>query len=412
MSSRFQPASTYISCFSADPAAIKNLRIHIDRPFFADRAATGTLLARLTVPGPTGICAGSGCRQWRKKDTPCVQKDTEKMKILLVQTSWLGDTVLSTPVIAGIKSLHPEAALWMLTTPLSAGLVRDDPLLAGVLTYDKRAHDSGISGFSRMCRRVRQMQFDRAYSLHKSYRTALLLWCSRIPLRIGFANARLPYLYHLRNSRPASQHDVIRNLSILSEENPATTFDTKLRLFPPGIDEVRPHIREVLNRVENFVVMVPGSAWYTKMWPWKGYRKVAAHLLDKGVPVILLGADAEVPVAEKVARELDIVNLAGKTSIAESMLVVSRARLMVCNDSMALHLASAFQVPTVAIFCSTSPAFGFGPWQNKAIVVQRNDLPCKPCGAHGYRSCPNRTEACMQDLPAERVVEAVDTLMA
>ena len=334
------------------------------------------------------------------------------MKILLVQTSWLGDTILSTPVISGIKSIYPDAELWMLTTPLSADLVRRDPLLAGVLIYDKRSRDSGFSGFVRMCRRVRGMRFDRVYSLHKSHRTALLLRCSRIPMRIGFANARLAFLYHARKPRPASEHDVIRNLSILSAESPAGALDTRLRLFPPAVEQVRPPIREVLHNVRDFVVMVPGSAWPTKMWSWEGYRQVAARLQGQGYPVVLLGEAAEARVVEKVARGLDLINLAGKTDVAEAMLVVSRARLMICNDSMALHLASAFQIPTVAIFCSTSPAFGFGPWNNRAVVVQRDDLPCKPCGPHGYKRCPNDTDACMQDLPASRVLQAVETLLS
>jgi heptosyltransferase-2 len=333
------------------------------------------------------------------------------MKLLLVQTSWLGDTILSTPVIAGIKSIYPDAELWMMTTRLSADLVRRDPLLAGNITYDKRGRDSGVSGFMRTCRRVRDRQFQRAYSLHKSYRTALLLFHSRIPVRIGFENAHLKYLYHLRKPRPTSEHDVIRNLSILAGESPVETLDTSLRLFPPGSEDAPPLVKDIISNTRDFVIMVPGSAWATKMWPWEGYRQVAAHLRRQQVKVVLLGASAEVPVAERVARGLDVINLAGKTSISEAMLLVSRARLMVCNDSMALHLASAFQVPTVAVFCSTSPEFGFGPWQNRAIVVQRDDLPCKPCGPHGFKRCPNDTQACMQDLPASQVIEAVDTLL-
>ena len=334
------------------------------------------------------------------------------MKILLVQLSWLGDTILSTPVISGIKSIHPTAELWMLTTPPAADLVRRDPLLSGVLTYDKRSQDSGISGFARMCRRIRDLQFDRVYSLHKSYRTALLLWCSRIPERIGFAQAHLPFVYHTRLTRPAAEHDVMRNLTILSAETAIEVSAAKLRLFPPAAEEARPPLREILNRIRQYVVLVPGSAWATKMWPWQGYREVATRLLEGGYTVVLLGAAEEAAVVEKVASGLDVVNLAGRTDIGEAMLVVSRARLMICNDSMALHLASAFQIPAVAIFCSTSPAFGFGPWQNKAIVLERDDLACKPCGAHGYKRCPNSTEACMKDLPVGEVWRAVETLLA
>lgn len=334
------------------------------------------------------------------------------MKTLLVQTSWLGDTILSTPVISGIQVIHPGTELWMLTTPLSAELVRRDPLLAGVLTYDKRVSDRGISGLTRVCHRIRDLQFDRVYCLHKSYRSALLLWCSRIPMRIGFDNARLSFLYHVRKPRPSAEHDVVRNLAILAGQAPAEAPDSTLRLFPPTASEVSPVVRKALRQFSDFVVMVPGSAWPTKMWSWEGFRQVAVHLRGRGYPVVLLGAAAEVPVAEKVARGLDIVNLAGKTDVGEAMLMVSRCRLMICNDSMALHLASAFQIPTVAIFCSTSPEFGFGPWQNRAIVVQRDDLACKPCGPHGYKQCPNNSKACMQDLPASRVLQAVDTLLA
>lgn len=334
------------------------------------------------------------------------------MNTLLVQTSWLGDTILSTPVIAAIHTVHPGTKLWMLTTPLSAELVRRDPLLDGVLTYDKRARDRGIGGLIRICRRIRGLHFDRVYCLHKSYRSALLLWCSRIRMRIGFENARLSFLYHDRKPRPSTEHDVVRNLAILAGQSSATVLDPTLRLFPPTESEVSPVVRNVLHRTDNFVVIVPGSAWPTKMWSWEGYRQVAVHLRGSGYPVVLLGADAEVPVAEKVARGLDVINLAGKTDIAEAMLMVSRCRLMVCNDSMALHLASAFRIPTVAIFCSTSPTFGFGPWQNRAIVVQRDDLVCKPCGPHGYKRCPNNSMACMRDLPASRVLRAVDNLLA
>ncbi|MCK4728814.1 MAG: glycosyltransferase family 9 protein, partial [Desulfobacterales bacterium] len=118
------------------------------------------------------------------------------MRILLVQTSFLGDTILSTPVISAIKKIYPDTELWMMTTPLASSLVVRDPLLAGVLTYDKRGKDAGVSGLLRMERRIRAMRFDRVYSLHRSSRTSMLLWLCGIPVRIGFANAKLSFLYH------------------------------------------------------------------------------------------------------------------------------------------------------------------------------------------------------------------------
>ena len=125
------------------------------------------------------------------------------MKILLVQTSFLGDTILSTPVISGIKKMYPDADLGMMTTPLVSSLVVRDPLLAGILTYDKRGEDAGFSGLLRMERRIKAMRFDRVYSLHRSPRTSMLLWLSGISVRIGFANAKLKFLYHeIRERNP------------------------------------------------------------------------------------------------------------------------------------------------------------------------------------------------------------------
>ena len=78
---------------------------------------------------------------------------------------------------------------------------------------------------------------------------------------------------------------------------------------------------------------------------------------------------------------------------------------------MALQAASGLKVPNVAIFCATSPEFGFGPWRNRAVVVERNDLACKPCGRHGAKLCPAGTYACMEELPASRVIDAAERLM-
>jgi heptosyltransferase-2 len=116
-------------------------------------------------------------------------------------------------------------------------------------------------------------------------------------------------------------------------------------------------------------------------------------------------------VSAKVAGGTEVIDLTGKTDIAETMYIVKNARLIVCNDSMALHMASAFKVPNVAIFCATSPQFGFGPWKNRAVVVEKKDLTCRPCRRHGGRSCPTGTEACMKDLSPDEVIGAIKSLL-
>jgi heptosyltransferase-2 len=123
-----------------------------------------------------------------------------------------------------------------------------------------------------------------------------------------------------------------------------------------------------------------------------------------------MGGPDDMAVNRRVSRGLDVLDLGGKTSISDAMYIVSQAKLVVCNDSMSLHMASAFKIPTVTIFCATSPTFGFGPWQNNARVVEKK-LDCKPCGRHGGRRCPNGTEACMKEVDFDEVASAIDSVL-
>jgi heptosyltransferase-2 len=336
----------------------------------------------------------------------------EKMKILLVQTSFLGDTILSTPVVAGLKSIYPDAEIRMMTTPVGAELVKRDPLLAGVVIFDKRDMDKGLRGFLRMRARLMAFQFDKAYCLHRSYRSAILMRSCGIPETIGFEDAKLSFLYRKTRPRSAQHHDVLRNLSLLSGDSAAERLDPELRLFAPQEHEISDEISGQLQNLKNHIVLAPGSVWATKRWPWNYYRQLAEYLLSRKLAVVLVGSPAERDTTDKVARDLPLINLAGKTTIGEVMYIIQKASLVVCNDSMALHMASAFKVPNVAIFCATSPEFGFGPWRNRAIIVQREDLPCKPCARHGGQRCPTGTHACMEGLAPETVFRAVEKLLS
>jgi len=330
------------------------------------------------------------------------------MKILIVQTSFLGDTILSTPVIDGIKTLHPDAELWMMTTPLSSHLVAHDPLLSGVIPFDKRGSAEGIKGLRAMAARLKAMGFDRAYSLHRSIRTSVMLALSGIPERVGFSNAKGRFLYHQTFRRDPSVHDVLRNLAILEGETDITALKVDMRLFSPPDSDISDEIKTALPTVP-FALMVPGSAWETKMWYSEGYHKVAEALIAGGLSVVVAGGTDEAEACRKASEGILAVNLAGKTSIGEMIWIAKQAKVIICNDSMALHMASALKIPNVAIFCSTTPAFGFGPWKNRAIVVEKK-LPCRPCGRHGKRACPEGTDACMREITPEQVLTAVETL--
>jgi len=334
------------------------------------------------------------------------------MKILIVQNGFLGDTILSTPVIAGVKKIYPQSEVWMMTTPLSKDLVKRDPLLAGVIAFDKRGFDSGLAGIFRKSREIRSMGFDLVFCLHRSARTAILLALTGISRRVGFKTARLRFLFTETVPR-LGDHDVLRNLCILRTHASETSMEEDMRLYESDVSELSADTQKAFTECgRDYIVLCPGSVWKTKRWYWKNYREVAQYYLNLGKKVVLLGSAAEVGLSEKVADGLPVINLVGKTNVSETMLFVKHAGLLICNDSMMLHMGSAFKVPNVAIFCATSPAFGFGPWKNpKALVVQKEGLKCKPCRRHGGHTCPTGTESCMKDLPASEVIRAAKNLV-
>lgn len=332
------------------------------------------------------------------------------MKILIVQTSFLGDTILSTPVIKEVKNLYPDSEIWMMTTPLSSQLVERNPDVNGVITYDKRGSESGFKGLFRMAAKLRAMDFDMVYSLHKSYRTSALLFLSRIKRRVSFTVSKLGFLYHERYNRDPKDHDVLRNLSILSGEMDIRKIENpEMKLFPLKSSEIDQKLVEDLDNLSEYAVLVPGSAWETKMWDSSEFRQAAEHILSKGLNIVLLGSKEDKGVCSKVAFTEKILDLSGKTSIEEAIYVVSRAKLIVCNDSMSLHMGSALRVPTVVAFCATVPEQGFGPWMNRSIIIEKK-LKCRPCGRHGARKCPLGTDECMSGL-FPKTKDAIDKLL-
>ncbi len=339
------------------------------------------------------------------------------MKILLVQLAFLGDVVLSTPLISGLKQIYPDSELWVLTTPQAAALLERDPLIQGVLCFDKRGKNSGLRGLKAYARELANHKFDAAYSLHRSLRTSSLLLLAGIERRVGFQESRASWMYTVRVPRADYRHfhDVLRNLSLLSIHRALPEFDSRLRIFPVPVEKSSERVQELLRRHVAPIAVFPGSSWYTKQWYWENFRDCIYELRKQNHSIFLLGAESDRKICEEIAQSFKddpgVQQLAGHLSLDETMTLVSQSKLVISNDSMAVHLASALAIPNVVIYCATSPAFGFTPWHNKAMIVEREDLDCKPCSRHGSMSCPTGTQACFRKLEARVVIEAAQELM-
>ncbi|MFN8389029.1 MAG: lipopolysaccharide heptosyltransferase II [Bdellovibrionota bacterium] len=334
------------------------------------------------------------------------------MKILVVQTGFFGDVVLTTPVFTNLRARYPKAEIFALTTKESRPLLEAHPALDGALVFDKRGAHSGWRGLRAMASELRALRFDLALSLHKSSRTALLLFLSGIPERIGFSNAGLPFLYHQRVRRSHLAHEALRNLVIL--EGCGANLDELDSRLSLGItndaeDTAAGILREAGLDNKRLVGLAPGSVWATKRWTPGGFAAVGDELAERGFGVLLLGGpnDSEQGRAVEALMLQRPLNLIGRTGFMVSIALVAQLDILISNDSAPLHIASACGTPVVAAFCATVPEFGFGPWQVAHEVVGVESLSCRPCGRHGGESCPTGTHACQLGLHADQVLDAV-----
>ncbi len=334
------------------------------------------------------------------------------MNVLLVQTGFLGDVILSSAVIENLRRVTKADSLTVLTTPAARELVEHDPNVDELLVFDKRRSQSGAGGLLKMARELRRRRFDIGVSLHKSLRSSLLLRLAGIPTRYGFCEAAASFLYTRCATRKEYQHDVIRNLAILKCFNlDPFSVDASLRLYTSEAADARAEseLRRIDPEGRGVIGLAPGSVWATKQWTADGFAAVARSFLQQGMKVLLIGGGSDAAIAKEIEQLVQaegLSNLVGSLSLGESAAVVAKLKLLVTNDSAPLHMASAKGTPVVAVFCATVPEFGYGPWQVPHECVGVEGLSCRPCGRHGGMSCPTGTHACQLQLGAATVLAA------
>ena len=325
------------------------------------------------------------------------------MPTLVIQTAFLGDVVLTTPLLSALAAQHGRVDV--VTTPLAAPLLETHPAVAHVIPFDKRGADRGWAGARRLAQRLRAGRYERAYLPHRSLRTAALAWLARIPSRIGFSGA-WSFLYTEARPKPRTGHETDRLLA-LADEAPAA-YPPHLR--PTAEDE---QAAAALVVEGDFVALAPGSIWGSKRWPY--YEDLAVALAGRAVVVVVggpddaaLGAGIVAAVGRSGGRA---INACGILTLRQSAALLGRAAVLVTNDSAPLHLATAMGTPIVALFGPTVTAFGFGPIRAGDVALDV-DLQCRPCSSHGPPHCPLGHHRCMRDLTVEAVIAAIEDVRA
>lgn len=333
-------------------------------------------------------------------------------KVLIVQTAFIGDVILVTPLIRLVKRYIPGAEIHFITIPSSQNVVETLPYLDRLWIFDKRGKDSGLINLVKYAIKLRKENFQLALVPHRSLRSAVLVFMAKIPRRIGFNRSMGSFLFTDKVIYPRHLHEVERNLFLLQPLSIAVSGKSPPDIYPDEDDRrvVERWLSAVgMNEKKSFITIAPGSIWFTKRWPTKYWSQLAELLYEKDFPCVILGSDADKKFAAEIVSisRVKIFNSCGLFSLRQSAELIRRSSLLISNDSAPTHLGSAVKKPVLTIFGSTIPAFGFSPYSNGSRVAEVKNLECRPCTDHGKKKCPKKHFKCMWDLTPAIIFEMV-----
>jgi heptosyltransferase-2 len=297
--------------------------------------------------------------------------------------------ILVTGIVNSIKRQYPAAVVDVLVKKGNEALLQEHPSIRNVRTFDK-ARKYGEMG--RLIRENRREKYSHIINVHRFISSGILAVLSG-GYTVGFDKNPLSRWYKLRLPHPVMQgiHETDRNFSLIAAL---------------GIREkVNPSLhpsKEVLEKVQEFqerpyVCFAPASVWATKQLPMEKWVDLAEK---QTMPIYLLGGPSDAGLCTKLAEQIPgkAINLAGELSLMESVALMKGAQRNYVNDSGPLHFASAVNAPVTAFFCSTVTDFGFGPLSEDSEVKEVRNLPCRPCGLHGKKACPEGHFKCGMEM--------------
>ena len=323
---------------------------------------------------------------------------------LVIQTSYLGDVILTTPLIAELARRGPVDVL---VTPTGAAALANNPDIRTVIPYDKRGTYGSALGLWETIREIRARRpYIAAYLAQGSFRSGLIAMMTGATERVGFASSTGRVLYTTQLPYRPERHHAERlwSLSMSVCADPPSGDQIRPRLYPSDEDRRRIDLllRQTGSTEEPFVALAPGSAWGTKRWP---YFPALAKRLAEDYRIAIIGSKADSALAAEIANEVPpdrVIDGVGLPLLASAELI-GRARTIVTNDSAPQHLASAMGTPTLTIFGPTVPEFGFGPLAERHVVAGHESLSCRPCDRHGPQRCPLGHWRCMRELTPDYV---------
>jgi heptosyltransferase II len=335
-------------------------------------------------------------------------------RILVIAPNWIGDAVMSQPLLATIKASYPHAVIDVLATPWVAPVYRACSEVTELIEADLR-HGQLQWGLRRaLVAQIKKCNYASCYVLPNSLKSALIPWLANIPLRIGYqGELRRFLLTETKANSPKTQRiPMVEHYANLCA--PSGNLNTSIN--PPylvpmvsALESARARLQAAGIQTNALVVLCPGAEYGpSKRWPAAHFAVLAQSILNANptASVVLLGSLSDRAIGDAIvssaASQGRMFNWCGATSLDEAIAIISLCSKVVSNDSGLMHIAAALQAPQVAIFGSSDPSYT-PPNSVKATIISLH-LPCSPCH---QRECPLGHLNCLNQISPERVFAAL-----
>jgi len=335
---------------------------------------------------------------------------TEIHKILVVRLSSIGDIILTTPLLRSLRTTFPKARITFLIKKQYEELLNHSPYVDELITFEK---SKGYAALRDIKNYLKGQQVDVFIDIHKNWRSRYLKLFLNVRKTTGYPKMifkrTLLIVFRINLYRkiiPVYQRyfESVRHLGI-QYDGKGTTIH-----FPPEKEE---EVRKMLSSAgyafdTPLVVICPSATYFNKRWKPEGFVETAKTLIrERSAFVVIHGGREDIPLCTRIASSIGnrAVSMAGLLSLSGSAALLGFSSVVIANDSGLLHLAQSQKKPVVGIYGATTRELGYFPIEANSTVIE-TDLPCRPCTHNGLDHCPKKHFRCMNDIPAERVIQA------
>ncbi|WP_343606071.1 glycosyltransferase family 9 protein [Fluviicola sp.] len=306
-------------------------------------------------------------------------------RFLVIQTAFLGDVILATPVIRELKRLYPESEIDVLVRKGNESILKNHPAIHTVFSFNKK--EGKWKEMRRLIKVFRSNKYDEVINLQRFGSSGIITFLSGGKRKVGFDKNPFSFCYDIKVKHEigTGKHEVERNLECIAHHG------AEKLVRPVVYPALEDRQKVAAYTQEPFYTLAPASVWFTKQLPEAKWIELANNLQKKG-KVYLVGGPADAGLCQRIIQAAGLPeenNLAGKLNLLESCALFEKAVRCFVNDSGPLHMATAVNAPVTAFFCATVPRFGFGPLSDDSEIRETTeDLKCRPCGLHGGKVCP------------------------